>query len=92
MIFRKKEDEVSGRVFKAVGTIQLFIPLVFAIIYPNVGSILSWTGSIAGLVIIYILPVIIYLKMLKTKLKNPLFAKALDENFVKLGGTVDKQQ
>lgn len=59
--------EVSKATFTAVSTIQLIFPLLFAIFYPNVGSILSWSGSIAGLFIIYILPVVIHLKMVKTR-------------------------
>lgn len=68
IIWRKEVEEVSVVIFRGIGIIALFVPFLFAVFYPQVGSILSWTGSIAGLLIIYILPVVIHLKIVKTRL------------------------
>jgi hypothetical protein len=56
------------------------VPTVVAIVYPKVASVLGIIGSIAGLIIVYILPVITYLKKVKTECENPILAKALDKN------------
>jgi sodium-coupled neutral amino acid transporter 9 len=52
--------------FYLLSSFQLCLPMMFALFYPNVGSILSWSGSVAGLFIIYILPCVVYVKMRKT--------------------------
>jgi hypothetical protein len=44
------------------------IPLGFALFYPNIGIILAYAGSISGLVSQYILPVLVHLKQIKTKI------------------------
>ena len=64
--------------------ILLSIPTIISIVLPQVATILGYIGSVAGLVIVYILPVITYLKKLKTELENPLLAKALDKNMYKV--------
>lgn len=38
------------------------VPLLFTMFYPNVGSILAYTGSLSGFAIIYLLPVLVHLK------------------------------
>lgn len=58
--------------------IILAIPAFISIVLPEVATVLGIIGSIAGLVIVYILPVITYLKKLKTEIDNPMLAKALD--------------
>jgi len=57
-----------------------FVPFCFAVFYPNVGTILSYIGSVAGFMIIYCMPVLVYLKRLKTRITNPLLAQALETN------------
>lgn len=59
------------------------IPLFFAIVYPKVGSILSIVGAISGLFIIYIIPCVCYLKMLKMQITNPILAEGVREIPVK---------
>ena len=39
-----------------------FIPLLFALFYPNIGTILGYAGAISGFLIIYVLPVTTHLK------------------------------
>lgn len=43
------------------------IPLLFALFYPNIGTILSYVGAFAGFLIIYCIPVLVYLKKLRTE-------------------------
>jgi len=57
-----------------------FIPFLFAILYPNVGTILTYIGSLAGFLIIYCAPVFVHLKKLKTEITNPLLARAIHTN------------
>jgi len=45
---------------------------------PKVGSILGKAGAISGLMMMYILPIIVYLKRLSLSIKNPSLALALD--------------
>lgn len=56
------------------------VPLMFALFYQQVGTILSYTGAISGFLIIYVLPVMIHLKRLRTSIENPLLAEALEMN------------
>lgn len=72
-----KDKEVSQRNFIMINFTNLFVPTMITIFYPKVGSILGKIGSIAGLFIVYILPVITYLKKYRTELEHPLLAKAI---------------
>eukprot|EP00350_Pseudokeronopsis_sp_OXSARD2_P013804 CAMPEP_0170568396 /NCGR_PEP_ID=MMETSP0211-20121228/81166_1 /TAXON_ID=311385 /ORGANISM="Pseudokeronopsis sp., Strain OXSARD2" /LENGTH=136 /DNA_ID=CAMNT_0010890263 /DNA_START=816 /DNA_END=1223 /DNA_ORIENTATION=+ len=64
--------------------ILLLIPTLVAIFYPKVASVLGLCGAVAGLVIVYVLPVITYLKMVKTECEHPLLAKAIHDNQYKI--------
>ena len=55
----------------------LMIPLLMTIFYPKIGDLLGIIGSFAGLVIVYILPTITYLKDLQTECYYPILAKAI---------------
>ncbi len=70
-----------------VNFINLFIPTMITIFYPKVGSILGQIGSIAGLFIVYILPVITYLKKFRTELEHPLLAKAIADDMYEFKNT-----
>jgi hypothetical protein len=72
-----KDKEPPQRVFVIVNFINLFIPTMITIFYPQVGSILGKIGAVAGLLIVYILPVITYLKKFRTEIEHPLLAKAI---------------
>ena len=39
----------------------VFANLCLALFYPNIGTILSYVGSVCGFVIVYCLPVMVYL-------------------------------
>lgn len=60
------------------------IPLLCALFYPNVGTLLSYVGALSGFVIIYCLPVIVYLKQKRLEVTNPLLAEAIAKNEFKV--------
>ena len=53
---------------------------LFALFYPNVGTVLAYFGAVSGLLIIYCLPVFVHLKHMETKINNPLLAEAIKKN------------
>ena len=53
------------------------VPLIFALFYPKIGSILGYAASISGFLMIYIVPVVTYMKMRLVEIQNPLLAAAL---------------
>ena len=54
-----------------------FHPLFFCLFYPKIGSIIGVAASISGFFMIYVVPVITYLKMQRLEIENPLLAAAL---------------
>jgi hypothetical protein len=56
------------------------IACLFALFYPNVGTVLSYFGAVSGLLIIYCLPVFVHLKYKETALLNPMLAEAIQKN------------
>lgn len=49
----------------AVAYFPIGICLCFALFYPNIGSILSYVGAVCGFIIIYLMPVLVYLAQSK---------------------------
>jgi len=45
----------------AVGYFIIFVCMLFALFYPNIGTVLSYVGAVCGFVIIYLLPILVYL-------------------------------
>jgi hypothetical protein len=78
LLFRDKE--IDTKIFFSVNTINLLIPTLITIFYPKIGSILGKVGAVAGLFIVYILPVITHLKKVRTEIEHPLLAKAIQED------------
>jgi hypothetical protein len=78
LFFRDKE--IDTKIFFSVNTINLLIPTLITIFYPKIGSILGQVGAVAGLLIVYILPVITHLKKVRTEIEHPLLAKAIQED------------
>jgi hypothetical protein len=78
LLFRDKE--IDTKIFFSVNTINLLIPTLITIFYPKIGSILGDVGAVAGLFIVYILPVITHLKKVRTEIEHPLLAKAIQED------------
>ena len=62
------------------------VPLMFALFYPNVGTVLAYTGALSGFLIIYVLPVMVYLKQMKTKIEHPILAEAIRKNEFEVKG------
>lgn len=54
----------------------LLIPSTITVVYPKIADILSYVGAVAGLFVVYILPVVTHLHKLKIESDNPLFAEA----------------
>jgi sodium-coupled neutral amino acid transporter 9 len=56
------------------------IPVLFTLFYPHIGTILGYVGAFTGFAIMYLLPVMVHLKRMKTRITNPLLAEAIDMN------------
>ena len=78
LFFRDKVQ--TPKIFYGVNFTILVIPTVITIFYPKIASILGSIGAIAGLFIVYILPVITHLKKFRTELEHPLLAKAIADD------------
>ena len=59
------EEKVARMTELFVGWFLIFCNLLFALFYPNIGTVLSWSGAVCGFVIIYLLPVMVYLAQSK---------------------------
>jgi len=46
----------------------IFIPLLFALFYPNIGTVLAYVSSVSGFLIIFVFPVLVHLKRMRTKI------------------------
>ena len=74
-------------------TITLLInvfPFCCAIWIPNIGTLLASVSTLSGYLVIYILPVFVYLKHQRTQIMNPLLAEALVMNEFKTKTFDDK--
>ena len=58
----------------------IIIPMLFTLFYPQIGTILGYVGAFTGFAIMYLLPVMVHLKRMKTRITNPLLAEAIDMN------------
>lgn len=65
-------------------------PFCCAIWIPNIGTLLASVSTLSGYLIIYVLPVFVYLKHQKTQIMNPLLAEALVMNEFKTKTFDDK--
>jgi len=72
--------EITRKEEIALNVVIITIPLLFTLFYPNIGTILGYVGAITGYLIMYILPVMVHLKRMKTRIENPLLAEAIDMN------------
>ena len=69
-LFGLKEDNQIA--FKIITVIISFVPLMFAIFYPKIGAILGYAGAVSGFLMIYLVPVLAYLKMKRLEILDPL--------------------
>jgi len=72
-----KDKEITNKIFYPLNVTILFVPAMITIFYPKIGSILGLIGAVAGLFIVYILPVITHLKKVRTEIEHPLLAQAI---------------
>lgn len=56
------------------------MPLFFALFYPLIGNVIGVAASISGLFMIYIVPVMTYLKMKRIEIEDPVLAAKLKSN------------
>jgi hypothetical protein len=66
-----EHEEYSGWRFYLFNFVFLFFPLILAIFYPNVGSLLGILGGVVGYLQIYLLPVLVFLKREKLLISHP---------------------
>lgn len=60
LFFRNKQvSSLNSFMITASFTI---VAMLFALFYPNVGTVLAYFGAVSGLLIIYCLPVFVHLK------------------------------
>lgn len=53
------------------------VPLLLSIFYPKIGAIIGSAASVSGFFMIYLVPVITYMKMRKIEILYPYLAAAL---------------
>jgi len=90
LFWTKREITRKEEIALNVGIIT--IPLLFTLFYPNIGTILGYMGALTGYLIMYILPVMVHLKRMKTRIDNPLLAEAIDMNAFIARGQVAKPE
>jgi len=78
-----RNQEVGRFVGLALNLSITFIPLLFALFYPKIGTVLGYVGALSGFMIIYVFPVLVYLKHMRTRIQNPLLAEAISMNEIK---------
>jgi len=93
LFFRKmKPEDVPKVTWFFINFTISFVPLLFALFYPSIGTILSYSGAICGFSIIYVLPVITYMKHKRTQITNPLLAEAILMNEFTKAATPDYRE
>jgi len=75
-----RDREVSNLIEFIFNVSLTLIPLCFALFYPNVGTILTYASAFGGYFVIYVFPVLVYLKQYRTKILHPLLFEALKTN------------
>lgn len=83
-------EEQTGLIFYTYNFIISIPALLLSIWFPNVGSMLGYAGSIAGLLTIYLLPVAIHLKRSYIEITNPVLLKMLERRIITSYDDVDK--
>jgi len=69
---------IPDRKFKIITAVIILIPLFITVVYPQIAGILGYVGSVGGLFIVYIMPVVTYLVKLKHQCDNPILNEAHD--------------
>ena len=69
-LFGLKENNLIA--FRVITIFISLVPLLFAIFYPKIGSILGYAGAVSGFLMIYLVPVVAYLQMKRLEILDPL--------------------
>lgn len=88
-LFWARQD-VSKKAEVSLTLIFAVVPLLFALFYPNIGTLLSYVGAISGFILIYVLPVMVHLKQMRMRIQNPILAEAVAMNRFKVSKAIDK--
>jgi len=84
------KEEVSPKVEFIFNILFTAIPLMFALFYNNIGTILSYVGAITGFALIYVFPVAVHLKRMRLSIETPLLAEAIDLNEYEVEKSTDR--
>ena len=63
-----KSTDISEYRFRVLNICISIVPLTFALFYPKIGSILGYAASVSGFLMIYVVPVVTYMKMRKVEI------------------------
>jgi hypothetical protein len=77
-------SNLSDFKFTALNIGISIVPLMFALFYPKIGTILGYAASVSGFFMIYVIPVITYMKMRKIEILYPELATAIQQNEVEV--------
>jgi len=64
------DSELLGKWYNSFAILVNTVPFLITIFIPNVATVLGFIGSIFGFFIIYLYPVMTYLKMLKNEISE----------------------
>jgi len=68
---RDGEYIIEAHKFNILTVVILLIPLSVSVFYPQIAKILGYVGAVAGMVVLYALPILTYLVKLKNESDNP---------------------
>lgn len=73
---RDGEYIIEAQNFNILTVVILLIPLSVSVFYPQIAKILGYVGAVAGIFVLYALPILTYLVKLKNEADNPIISEA----------------
>ena len=73
---RDGEYIIEAQKFNILTVAILLIPLSVSVFYPQIAKILGYVGAVAGIIVLYGLPIMTYLVMLKNESENPIISQS----------------
>jgi len=73
---RDGEYIIDAWSFNILTVVILLIPLSVSVFYPQIAKILGYVGAVAGIFVLYALPIFTYLVKLKNESDNPIISQA----------------
>jgi amino acid permease len=67
---------VEAKLYNTLTVMILLIPLSVSVFYPQIAKILGYVGAVAGIFVLYALPIATYLVKLKNEADNPIISIA----------------